>query len=791
MKSILIIIASYCYLLTISSTTSGAEANLLGGDCGFEAGFNGWIAHSAPAKFDYMANRSFPLRQNGVDQGELITPTDPPEGSQVLQLKSTLGKRSLVTGMGVSLQADTQYIFSAQVRCAPDAFIDQYLLPELSDETNKTFPPTTSQRHQISNQWSKINYTFTPPQTGRYFPELSIAGASTCQFDALSLTKTSEVTPDYVSPHLVSLAFIPTRHPQLGMPNLVTENLDQPADVIISLYNNQTKSLSGTLSLEAIDPYSRVISRSDRQLKLMPLQKNLLTLELTLPEVGVWRLNAHFTLTDKSLPAVITADSTLAKMRPASGPPDHFFGAHEKWHPLIETMGFGAIRDLNMMRWIEVQPHADTWVPPYPQELELINTFIDHGGKYMVTLVAEAPYKNPWSETHWGIDMYGPIPLWAGGDADTSAGMFGKVARLIKKDAIENYVVQVATRYPRFELEFMNEPNHYMSPEEYITSFQQARAALRKAGSPQPLVALATPPTWPYLAGGIEGKISPQPYKWIKEALELTATDPPEILAFHTYGRYKRDEVPENGYGGIGEAEWVKGIRNLKGAGNNTLWISEKGISTVPWKESLKVTGSPTNNRVDSPLTQARWLVRAQIEAKAKGIARYYLFNRVWSEMTSDRHIPDADRTFTLFEADGQPLPALVAQRVLIEQLSHTRLIGSGSPAPQTRYSIFQREKDRRIIGVIWSFGLNQSNEPLDLPLKFTCPSILANSKSTGLFGENLTSACEADELSVTPSPLYLLLPENAKETDAIAAFENLLSKPYAPRSFQYKSATP
>lgn len=74
------------------------------------------------------------------------------------------------------------------------------------------------------------------------------------------------------------------------------------------------------------------------------------------------------------------AENTIAKFNPAQGTPDPFFGAHEKWHPLIDAMGFGAIRDLNMMRWIDVQPKPNVWIPPHKKELELINSFINRGG---------------------------------------------------------------------------------------------------------------------------------------------------------------------------------------------------------------------------------------------------------------------------------------------------------------------------------------------------------------------------------------------------------------------------
>ncbi len=748
--------------------------NLLHGDPSFEAGLNGWIAISAPRKFDYMSNRYFKFRNNGDIKLPIIEIKNAPHGDRVLELESHANFENHVTGSPVLLQAGKEAKFSAFIRCSTPAMLTQGVLRESKRRKKNSFNSLFSyNRVKVSMEWKQYKLPFRPDITGKYIPNLKIEGNSVCQFDALLLT-TSQNSSHYVPPQPVTLAILDQVHSKYRTPNLFTSNLDDPHIVSIALYNNSSSPTSGRLSLLVTDPYGISIATDTVDLTLHEKRHQVQKFSLQLPEVGTWKLDSEFT-PFSSHGNLSQADATITKMRVVDTErPDPFFGAHEKWNPLIEAMGFGSIRDLNMMRWIDVQPAPGQWKEPDSEELALIDSYIDRGGHYLVTLVAEAPYQNPWSKKTWGKKRYGPIPLWAGASTDTEGGMFGKFSRKLKNEAISQYISAVSSHHPDFELEFMNEPNHYMTSSEYLQAFISANNALRESKSRQPLIALSTPPTYPYLAGGRRNLAKPQPYKWIQEFVSHAGPNNLSTIGLHTYGRYRRKEVPETSYGGIGEADWAKGVAQIRGAENSSIWITEKGISTIPWKKSMRIDSKATDNRVDSPLTQARWIIRAQIDARIKGIKRYYVFNRIWSKMAHDRYLPRGDQAYTFFEVDGQPLPLLVAQRVLIEQLSHTQPVKEENLSSIIRYALFQHKDTKHLIGVIWAYGKDQHSEVRLEKQELSCPPPISNAKAIGMFGEMTGSACDNGVFSVTPSPVYLVFPKKLSVNHATTALNGM-----------------
>lgn len=126
---------------------SNESLNLLYGDPSFEAGMNGWIAHSAPNKYDYMANYNFMLRHKGIISSKIVISPKAPDGQQVIQLEAFSKHKNLITGKSSFLKGNSSYVFKASIRCDPSAVISMSLLPNSTENKLIMHSPTAQKKH--------------------------------------------------------------------------------------------------------------------------------------------------------------------------------------------------------------------------------------------------------------------------------------------------------------------------------------------------------------------------------------------------------------------------------------------------------------------------------------------------------------------------------------------------------------------------------------------------------------------------------------------------------------------
>ena len=752
--------------------TSGAlaadrpdPANLLPGDPSFETGFNGWHAYTSPWINTELANDYYQSRFRNDHLADIDHSTSR-HGNNSARLQTLPDHRSYLTTTQALTLDGGRYSFTASIKCDADTTVQMRLIPMKNIRGWKFYASIDNKKFSVGKEWQKIKLEFYADRDKPFIPGIDLMTANrTCNIDSLGLYEASRTEHGYTPPSPLISSLIATSDIPTAMPSLYLAERGKSVEVTFTVSLLDSAGHDG-YSIRVYTQEPQSTRKLAKQIDNISTEKDSVGLHkftLAFRDTGIWKIHADITGDGKTESSSTTV---LATMVPADSTtrPDRFFGSHQKIGPLTRLMGFGSIRDMHLLEWQSIQPEKDKWTLPEPDEIETIEAFIDSGGSYLATLVAESPRKTSWAKKTWGKRSYGKIPLWAGGKRDTSGGQSKHVTRRIKDDAMRAYVAGIVQRYPFLELEVMNEPNHYMDPEEYFIVLKAAYEAAKKLSPETTIAAFANPPVWPYLKGGHKGGRTGKPYEWFNEAFELGSADYLDVITLHTYDRSNRDKAPETGYGGGGQADWASGLKQLaekyKGGEAVPVWVSEKGVASPSWRAERKLEGRSTK-RVSDALKQAAWIVRSQIDMKAKGIERFYLWNTPWGTAGNQRFYPLEDTNFTLYDADGLPRPALIAQKVLIEQLSHTTPVRDGTLGGDTRYAVFKTEQsdDGNYIFVIWTVA--------DSTESIICPGFPAGSVYQQSFGKKGEYSCE-DRLDVGQVPVYYRFEMSAADPDDI-----------------------
>lgn len=748
------------WLTTSASSTAPSPdslTNLLPGDPSFEVGFDTWHAYSAPWKKEYLANRNFVSR---------LTPQFMPEirddrayhGSQSVHFELRSGIRSyLTTTKKIDLPAGT-YTLQAKSYCSAPTTIRLRLANATPQNERDFYNAMYRQENRVTQkQWSSLSLSFTSHQPMSVIPVLDLVGNnSQCWIDALSLTKTKAPVAPYPATTGISATLRTSPPYPTAMPQLYLTTSDTPAAINMELSARVSGEQQVTLRLRGTVESPEGIAHPitvPETLIISPGTVKSLSIPLELPATGIWKVKLTLSHPQQGQREL---ETVFARIRPHTGKPDSFFGSHQKWTSLTDIMGFGAVRDMHLLAWDNLNPNPGRWTWPDDREIQHIKRYIDRGGLYMATLVAEAPKRTAYADKTWGKTSYGAIPLWAGADKDTEGGLSKHVSREIRQDALTAYVEGIASKFPYLTIEVMNEPNHFMTPEEYLPVLKTSYKTIKRISPSTTVVAFANPPYWHYLPRGSKAFFGVQPYYWFEQAFQSGALKYADAVSVHTYDQAMMRQVPENGYG-TGQAQWAAGLRKIMTqAGGPVLpiWMSEKGISSPSWRADRYLHSVKANARVDSAITQARWLVRSQLDMMANDIKHFFIFNSLWDTGAHERFYPDEDGTFSFYDVDGLPRPALVAQRTLIELLSHARHISGAKRQSKVRYETFIA--GGKIVTAIWSYENDEAMELASKGIAINCPMPGQNATLIDMYGQARPYRCDKT-LQATPSPIYLV----------------------------------
>lgn len=736
------------------------DTNLLGGDPSFEVGMLGWHAHAGPWRSTDLSNKNYKFRNNGGDDTTGLDERTAYTGKQSARVAMRRDARAYLTATSPSPLGKGDYTFSAYARCSIPTRLQLRILDDASGKKQygqrNFYMAVANSDYRVANDWTRVSLPFKLPAGNQIVPIIDVQGnEGSCWFDDLMLNQGSAPKP-FVPPRETVATLnvngpFPTPMPALFFTEIQDGIVAKLTLSILSKKHHGT--YTGTVSME--DPEGNRKKISTLAIQANPQQVTTTTLNITLPHTGIWKIVAA--LRDQT-GKTTEAETVVATMTPHQGPVDNFFGTQEKFTSLIKPMGIGAVRDMHLLHWADVMPHHDKWVDPNPDEINEIRTFVQNGGLYLATLVSENPAKVGYSASHWGKPDYGGIPQWAQDGRDTDPGATDQVMRAIKPEALAAYAAEAARRFPFLAFEVMNEPLHFLQPDDYSTLLKTAYTAIKNVSPTTTVVGMANPPSWFKLPGGKDvGWFGPAPFDWFEQVFEDGGGRYMDAIGIHPYDRNHKNEVPENAYIRGGQSEWARQLQNL--AENATpgrklpIWVTEKGITSPSWRESRKFTSNNINPRVKSVLTQARWIVRTQIDMRSHGVAHFFLWNQLWGTGSTHRFYPFEDSRYTMFDADGLPRPNLIAQKVLIENLSGVRPVAEGEFRKGTRYALFR--SDKHLVAVLWAYGKDEAAELNGTTQTIACPTLPGASNQISLFGSTKPYACTGS-LKLTPSPIYI-----------------------------------
>jgi hypothetical protein len=742
-----------------AASDAEGNTNLLQGDPSFEVGMVGWHAHAGPWRSTDLSNSNYTFRHStfdnsGPDSGVAHT------GKQSVRIGMRPDARAYLTATSPVTLGQGDYTFSAHARCSVPTRIQLRVLGDASGNNEKArrdfYSADAKITAQVNNAWVRVALPFKMATRNAVAPIIDVQGSQgSCWIDTLMLNSGTSPKP-YVPPASFVAALNPDGPFATPMPGLLLTQRPAGTTARFTLVvhsDSHPGPYIATIWTAAPEGQRKQITTLEIQAKSGEAKSTPVSFDL--PHTGIWKVIAKVRRTNGE---TSEAETVIATMTPHQGPIDSFFGTQQKLSPLAAPMGLGAVRDMYLLRWSDVMPQPDKWVSPDPEEIDEIRTFVNNGGLYLATLVAENPAKVGYTAAHWGKPDFGGIPHWAQAGKDAAPSELKKSMRAVKPEALAAYAAEAARRYPFLAFEFLNEPLHYLRPDDYTDLLKTAYTAIKKAAPQATVVGMASPPFWHKLPGGSKTKLSgPKPFDWFEQAFEDGAGRHMDAIGIHPYDRTNKNEVPENSYIAGGQAEWGRQLRSLAESltpGRQLpVWLTEKGVSSPSWRESRNFKSGDTNHRVRSTLTQTRWIVRSQVDMRSHGVEHFFLWNQLWGTSATHRFYPYEDIRYTMFDADGLPRPDLIAQKVLIENLSGVRPVAEGEFRPGTRYALFRA--DKHLVAVLWAYGKDESAELAGTTQTIPCPSLPGSARQIGLFGDDKPYACTGT-LKLTPSPIYI-----------------------------------
>jgi hypothetical protein len=742
-----------------AATDAKSNTNLLHGDPGFEVGMVGWHAHAGPWRSTDLSNTNYKFRHSSFDDSRPDSGVAH-TGKQSVRVGMRPDARAYLTATSPVTLGQGGYTFSAYAHCSVPTQIQLRVLDDVSSSKEKVqrdfYAADAKIKSQVSNGWGQVSLPFQITTRKAIIPIIDILGdKGSCWIDTLMLNSGASPKP-YVPPATFVAALNAEGPFATPMPSLLLTQRPAGTTARLTLaIHSDSHPGPYIATIRTEDPEGQSKQITALEILAKPGEVKSTPVSLDLPHTGIWKVIAKVRHANGE---TSEAETVVATMTPHQGPLDTFFGTQQKLSPLVVPMGIGAVRDMHLLRWNDVMPAADRWIDPAPEEIKEIRAFVESGGLYLATLIAENPSKTGYAAANWGKPDFGGVPQWAQAGKDTAPGELKKSMRAIKPEALTAYVSEAARRYPFLEFEVMNEPIHYLPPDDYADILETAYGAIKKAAPGATVVSMGSPPPWFHLPGGAKTRLfGPKPFHWFEQVLEEGAGHHMDAIGIHPYDRGHKQEVPENAYIIGGQAEWARQLRGLAEQATPgkalPIWVTEKGSSSPSWRESRQFMSGGNNHRLRSSLAQARWIVRSQIDMRAHGVQHFFLWNQVWGLSATHRFFPFEDIRYTLFDADGLPRPALIAQKVLIENLSGVQPIAQGKFKEGTRYALF-RSNDR-LVAVLWAYGKDQAQEERGVSQTIACPSLSGATERITLLGDTSPYRCIAP-LKLTASPIYI-----------------------------------
>lgn len=524
------------------------------------------VTATAPAgERNLYFNSSFELDDSGFGCNRFLRPDTNPElryvkpridvstcvsGKQSLCIPNPFVEETMFYGREVKWELGQEYVFSAWMKSAEGKLpVHLWLCTSTWGGAHASFT--------VGRQWRRYSFTFTAPTDRRaeychmsvWFAQKSQTDASpdTLWLDDLQLTRGKDLKP-YAPGHTIEVS--------AKAPNLNYLTAGGPTVTVECLAINHGNQLfAGTLTLAVIDDYTKQqVAAPTVELSLPPHGKRALTCPARIARYGSYRVEprladttdfagnpGYFAVIGKydSRPLDLSRDFCVGVNLGGGGTSDARIrpgwqtlggDVREEFIKLLGQMGCRIIRDhdtcAKVYSWQAVEPeegHFDFgWAD------RITNLYLKYGIQPMPVLqgaftIKEGPHNQPLG---WLQDRGELIPKYL--DCNHVGARDAGQVLLGPGNLWRRYVRAVAERY-RGRIayyEIFNEPNLYLSPENYMTYLAAASEELRAADPGCKIIGFCSTGD---LAG--EGKSA----EYLKPCFDRGGLTDADVVSFHPY----------------------------------------------------------------------------------------------------------------------------------------------------------------------------------------------------------------------------------------------------------------
>jgi hypothetical protein len=581
---------------------------------------------------------------------------------------------------------------------------------------------------KVGTNWKRYSFTFTPKTFSLLnYRNVTIALKSQTAklwIDGVQLEEGE--LGDYLPPPLEFGATIRQKF------KLFDPEEYQTAAVNLYFRNNTDVPADFKLNYEIRDFWEKVITSGKVAEKVAA--KGNLTTDLKLPDLPLGYYRVVFTADDDKLYDEVIFGIYQEMAFTGKLPPNWPLGCHGfDGNPLVRKLGFG---------WTRSWDFKMKAVMPAPDKMNFKETTDIVVERCRAAKLNLMPILGT-SFSTYHTPAYDRIPEWAVAEKrHSSIKTYKHMLKFPRIDAWKTYIKTCVERY-KGEVqawEVLNEPNCWLTPEEYVPYLKAAYEAAKEV-DPDCIV----------VGGCATSDFGIKPAPWTLKIIELTQAKFMDALAIHMYG----PSAPEDYHSGMGTSRMLEVLRGaMKKYGRDLpIWHTEKnycspvsGYSFRKFRYPAMHTvsrNSGTNHFAGDYRLKAEWLLRETLIDSTVGKGPFFWFGAMPNDIfIMPRQYAGA---YHNMENDGSPTPQLLAANGLARILE-----GRGTPVELVKlgtsiYCALYEGKDG-VLAAIWDA---KTSTTLELPrtgLEFGLYNFFGVAKAPK----------EKGKLEIATAPVYL-----------------------------------
>lgn len=702
----------------------------------FELGMEGF------ASIKYLR---FETNPEAVFEKQLIDDTTCVSGRRSLRVPNRFAEETLVYAGEVKVDLAREYAFSIWMKSDVDKLpVIIWLCNSKWSGGIRTF--------DVGRDWKPYTFTFTTKDDRECdyyhmalrFGQGADAVPATLWLDDVQITPDTATTFAPAAPVEVCVLTEKLYHPENGRAEVQLES---------RLLNNTEQPVDVELTLAVFDDYrNREIAAPNVRVSLPPHEMQVRVLPVTVDKLGIYRIESRLSgaTAFKTLPDYFAVVGKY-EVKPLDLDRDFCVGVNEGCGFISDTRikrGWQTLGGLSRDDYVDLLANMgcrlirDWWSMALSwQQLELtegefdfraadaaVETYSRHGLYIMPVLAngfsfkpeSSAPGNGSWPE--WVRERSKTAEIWL--DCNHGRPLKKSTAMLVLPpvDLFRKYIRAVGERYRGriSHYEITNEPNLYISPQDYMTYLKPAAEELHAADPSCKVVGFCS-------TGDLAGAGKSAAY--LEPCFEAGGLKDADIVSFHPYDSRQLSSARA-------ADKMIETYRSLirKHGGSNPLWNTE-----------LFFLSDGKSDEFDPPCAAKRFLIDL-----GEGVRQSNCIHA--TRLFRPRLLEHSFRSPNRHYVESLPSPVYVMYNAL------ARLFESARPVEKLRWPVdcicYVYERDGHSLAAFWKYG---DMENLRLCLPFTHREAVLYD----LFGNEIPFADRP--VALNDEPYYLQLKDDAK----------------------------